>query len=67
MTISDEDKSKFYEDLSLVPKSDKIILLSDFNSRVSAEYGSWRNVLGRHGVGGCNSNGLLLLSQSQHN
>lgn len=65
MTSSEEVKNKFYDDLEAqiasVPKSDKLIILGDFNARVGADHISWKGVIGRHGIGNCNSNGLLLL------
>jgi len=65
MTNVAEVKDKFYEDLhsviSSVPKSDKLILLGDFNARVGSDSKSWDGIIGKFGVGACNSNGLLLL------
>ncbi|KAI8441503.1 hypothetical protein MSG28_015092 [Choristoneura fumiferana] len=62
----DVDKEVFYQDLRrvlvCVPKHDKIVLLGDFNARVGAEHELWNGVLGKHGIGGCNDNGLRLLS-----
>ncbi|KAI8441140.1 hypothetical protein MSG28_009390, partial [Choristoneura fumiferana] len=64
----DVDKEVFYQDLRrvlvCVPKHDKIVLLGDFNARVGAEHELWNGVLGKHGIGGCNDNGLRLLSLS---
>ena len=48
--------------LSKIPSSDKIFLLGDFNARVGRDYTTLKGVVGRHGVGNSNSNGLLLLS-----
>ena len=65
MTNPDEIKKKFYKDLQAtvasVPKADKLVILGDFNARVGSDYSSWARVLGKNGVGKCNSNGLLLL------
>ena len=65
MTNPDEVKDKFYEDLnaliSNVPTSDKLTILGDFNARVGCDSDSWDGIIGKHGVGKCNSNGLLLL------
>lgn len=65
MTNPDETKDKFYEDLNAViatvPNADKLIILGDFNARVGRDSVSWEEVIGKHGVGNCNSNGLLLL------
>ena len=65
MTNPDETKDKFYEDLNTViaavPSADKLIILGDFNMRVGCDSVSWEGVIGKHGVGNCNSNSLLLL------
>ena len=66
MTYSEEEKEQFYLELSntldSVPKSDKLLILGDFNTRVGNSCNMWPNVMGRHGIGKMNSNGLLLLS-----
>ncbi|XP_076047086.1 uncharacterized protein LOC143028608 [Oratosquilla oratoria] len=64
MTNSDEIKDKFYEELdSLITSvnSEKLIILGDFNVRVGANHHAWHRILGKHGIGKCNSNGHLLL------
>ena len=65
MTNLDEVKFKFYEELhsaiAAAPKADKLIILGEFNARVSSDNVSWDGVIGEYGVGHCNSNGFLLL------
>ena len=65
MTNPDDIKDKFYEELdallAAVPQSEKLIVLGDFNARVGTDHQTWEGVIGRHGTGKCNSNGLLLL------
>ena len=65
MTNPDEVKDRFYEDLkdtiSAVPRTDKLVILGDFNARVGRDHTSWEGVLGKEGIGKCNDNGLLLL------
>ena len=71
MTNHDEVKVKFYEDmhchLNSTPKQDKLVILGDFNARVGADNNTWSQVMGKHGSGNCNCNGLLLLQMcSEH-
>ena len=65
LTNPDEVKDKFYDDLDSVissaPRTDKPILLGDFNARVGTDDQIWERVIESEGVGKCNSNGLLLL------
>jgi len=67
LTSTAETIEQFYSDLSAVlhsvPAHDKLILLGDFNARVGQDYARWEGVLGKHGVGKMNNNGLLLLSK----
>ena len=66
MTNPEDIKEKFYQELDEVltgiDKKDRIILLGDFNARVGKDHHTWTSILGPHGTGKCNSNGLLLLS-----
>ena len=65
ITNPDEVKNKFYEDLNdvitTVPNADKLIALSDFNARIGCNSTIREGVIGKHGIGSCNSNGLVLL------
>ena len=66
MTHTDENKEMFYRQLhdlvDATPKGDKLIILGDFNARVGSDSNTWGEVIGQHGIGRANSNGLLLLS-----
>ncbi|XP_076057203.1 uncharacterized protein LOC143034739 [Oratosquilla oratoria] len=71
LVSDDEIKDRFYAQLNdiiqAIPREDKILLLGDFNARVGSSHHLWEGVLGRHGVGKCNDNGLRLLTFcSQH-
>ena len=63
MTKSDEVKDKFFHDIDDVifatPRTDKLILLGDFNARVGTVHQIWEGVMGPEGIRTCNSNGLL--------
>ncbi|XP_076041836.1 uncharacterized protein LOC143025717 [Oratosquilla oratoria] len=67
-TLSSPDKTKnrFYEELDNLlhnlPKNEKVILLGDFNARVGSNFDVWQGVIGRHGTGKENSNGIRLLN-----
>ena len=65
MTNPEEVKDQFYEQLdaliAAVPKSEKLIILGDFNARVGTDHHTWSGVIGPQGTGKCNSNGILLL------
>ena len=67
LTSTEEAIEQFYANLSSVldsvPANDKLILLGDFNARVGCDHNQWEGVLGKHGTGKINANGLLLLSK----
>jgi len=66
LVADDAAKDRFYDDLHRtlrsIPHSDKIFLLGDFNARVGADYDAWGDIIGKHGVGNINSNGVRLLN-----
>ena len=59
MTNPDEVKDKFYDDLdsviSATPRTDKLILLGDFNARVGTDHQTWEGVIETEGIGKCNN------------
>ncbi|VDL95272.1 unnamed protein product [Schistocephalus solidus] len=65
ITSCDAGNDKFYEKmhalLATVLKEDKLTVLRDFNARVGTGHAAWQGVLGSHGLGSCNDNGLLHL------
>ncbi|KAK2193389.1 hypothetical protein NP493_13g03002 [Ridgeia piscesae] len=68
MTYPDENKEVFYNQLASVlsgiPRTDKLLfsVAGDFNARIGRENEKWPLVMGKHGIGKCNSNGELLLA-----
>ena len=66
MTNPDENKEAFYNQLASVlsgiPRTDKLQLIGDFNARIERDNDTWPFVMGKHGLGKCNSNGELLLA-----
>ena len=60
-----QHKEEFYASLhsaiSKTPPTDKLILLGDFNA-VGSDSALWKEVIGQHGVGKLNDNGLRLLT-----
>ena len=65
MANSEEVKDQLYEQLdaviAAVPKSEQLIILGEFNTRVGTSHHIWSGVIGQQGTGKCNSNGLQLL------
>ena len=66
MSNTEQEKDNFYDCLrdtiTKVKHRDKLILMGDFNARVGTDNATWDGVMGYHGVGRMNSNGLRLLS-----
>jgi len=67
MTNTDDVKDKFYDELSalsLSPQSQRQTNCESsgiFNARVGADHQTWNGIIGKQGIGKCNSNGLPLL------
>ncbi|KAI8487938.1 hypothetical protein Bbelb_343860 [Branchiostoma belcheri] len=66
LIANEPDKDEFYASLSAairaVPRTNKLVIMGDINARVGTRHHLWRGVLGPHGVGNCNGNGLRLLT-----
>ncbi|KAK2193222.1 hypothetical protein NP493_16g02020 [Ridgeia piscesae] len=64
MTNPDENKEAFYNQLASVlsgiPRTDKLLLIGDFNATIGRENDKWPLVMGKHGIWKCNSNGSVL-------
>ncbi|XP_013414021.1 craniofacial development protein 2-like [Lingula anatina] len=72
MTNPDEIKEKFYVDIDAtinsVSNTDKLFILGDLNARVGSDLTTWEGVVGKHGIGNCNTNRLMLLQTcAEHN
>ena len=67
LTWSSDTKEQFYEDLDglimAFPATEKVIL-TDFNARVGIDNENWKGVIGSHGTGKMNSNGLLTITNN---
>ena len=66
MTNPDENKEAFYNQLTSVlsgiPRTDKLLLIGDFNARIERDNYKWPLAMGNHGIWKRNSNGELLLT-----
>ena len=65
--LKDDFYSSLDETVRHVDKRDKLILAGDFNARVGKDSDIWNPVIGQHGVGKMNSNGLRLLTLCAEN
>uniref|UniRef100_A0A0L8HDZ5 Endonuclease/exonuclease/phosphatase domain-containing protein n=1 Tax=Octopus bimaculoides TaxID=37653 RepID=A0A0L8HDZ5_OCTBM len=68
MCSTNDEKVSFYHALKVIirniPRADKVIVLGNFNARVGRDFNTW-TVIGKHGVGKCNSNGMILLQMCE--
>ena len=59
MTNPHKSKEAFYNQLtsrlSGTPHTDKLLLIGDFNARIERDNDKWPLVMGKHGIGKCNS------------
>ncbi|KAK2172277.1 hypothetical protein NP493_975g04040 [Ridgeia piscesae] len=66
MTNPDANKEAFYNQqasvLSGIPRTDKLLMIGDFNARIGRDNDKRPLVIGKHKIGKCNSNGELLLA-----
>ena len=66
MTNPDENKEAFYNQLASVlsgiPRTNKLLLIGDFNARMGRDNDMWPLVMGKRGIGKYNSNGEFLLA-----
>ena len=67
MTNPAENKEMFYNQLarsvlSGTPRTDKLLLIGDFNARIGRDSNKWPLVMAKYEIGKCNSNGELLLA-----
>ena len=67
MTTPGENRKTFYNQLASVlsgiRRTDKLLLIGDFNARIGIDNEQWPLVMGIHGIWKCNSNGELQLTQ----
>ena len=66
MANPNDNKEAFYNQLASVlsgiPRTGKLLLLGDSNARIGRDNDMWPLIMGKHGIGKCNSNGELLLA-----
>ena len=69
LVATEEAKDEFYSlletTLQTVNPRDKLVMMGDFNARVGKDHEVWQGVIGKHGTGNMNPNGLRLLTLCQ--
>jgi hypothetical protein len=67
---SDDAKDTFYKDLtallSNIPKKHLVLVCGDFNAECGASRAGWERVMGPHGIGHLNDNGLRMLTMASY-
>ena len=67
MTNPEENKEAFYNQLASVlsgiSRTDKLLLIGDFNARIGRDNDKWPLVMGKHGIG--NATPMALCSESE--
>ena len=48
--------------LSGIPRTNKLLLIRDFNTNIGRDNDKWPLVMGKNGIGKCNSKGEILLA-----
>lgn len=70
-TVDDATKDEFYDTLYTtlhsVSPQDNLALLGDFNAQIGTDQCVWDGVIGKHGVGNVNRNGLKKLAEDNLN
>ena len=69
LVATEESKDEFYSllesTLQTVDQRDKLVMMGDFNARVGKDHVVWQGVIGKHGTGNMNPNGLRFLTLCQ--
>ena len=63
MTMSNDNFAKIISVYAVgIPRTDKLLLIGDFNAKVGKYNEKWLLVMGKHGIGKYSCNGELLLA-----
>ena len=61
-SLNDLEYNQLASVLSGIPRTDKLLLIGDFNARIGRDNDKWPLVMGKHVIGKYNFNGELLLA-----